>query len=358
MAMPNILNGRVGHMKLLLMACMSIAILFALPKLSNSTTEPDKHEPDNTMTQAKDIFFGYDQLHNFHAYGDIDWIRFPCFPNVWMNVWAHNTGPRCDVVLDLFDSSGKFLIGADSGSYAEPENLIWSCQDNGLYYARVKQYNKSDYGVGTSYSLQVRIEIGEGLCFLQGPVKDASTGRPVPGAVVSTQKTNYLGSTSSQGNYSMAIEVPDQGILEYVTAQKAGYARQTLQAQLADSTRPVVKQFALKPIRVLVLTEVTAPSTAEHGRDIKVFIRVKNKGRADSGSFNVRIYLSADAKIEKTRDRLLGFLTVAGLKAGETTPRLTAVVKVPADVLPNTYYIGAIAANTNARACATTTTIR
>jgi hypothetical protein len=357
MAMPNILNRKIGHMKLVLMACMSIAILLALPKLSNSTTEPDKYEPDNTMTQAKDILFGYDQFHNFHAYGDIDWVRFSCFPDVWMNVWAHNAGPRCDVVLDLFNSSGKFLKRADSGSYGEPENLIWSCPDNGRYYARAKQYNKSDYGVGTGYSLQVRIEIGEGLCFLQGPVTDASTGKPVPGAVVSTQKTNYRGSTSSQGNYSMAIEVPDQGILEYVTAQKAGYARQTLQAQLVDSTHPVLRKFALKPIPVLVLTEVTAPLSAVRGSDINVLIRVKNKGRADSGSFNVRIYLSADAKIEKTSDRLLGTRTVAGLKAGLTT-QLTAVVQVPADILPNTYYIGAIAANTSARACATTTRIR
>lgn len=356
--MPNILNRKVGHIKLMLMICISIAVLFALPEFSNSTTEPDKYEPDNTMTQAKDILFGYNQLHNFHAAGDIDWVRFSCFPNVWMNVWAHNTGPRCDVVLALFDSSGKFLKRADSGSYGEPENLIWACPDNGRYYVRAKQYNKSDYGAGTYYSLQVRIEIGEGLCFLQGPVTNASTGKPVPGAVVTTRKTNYRGSTSSQGNYSMAIEVPDQGILEYVTAQKAGYARQTLQAQLADSTRPVMKSFALKPIPVLVLTEVTAPSTADRGKPMNVYFRVKNQGKADSGGFTVRIYLSADAKIDKTSDRFLGSLTVAGLKVGQTTPQLTAEVEVPADIVPNTYYVGATAANTNPRACATTTRIR
>jgi hypothetical protein len=92
----------------------------------------------------------------------------------------------------------------------------------------------------------------------------------------------------------------------------------------------------------LVLATISGPTKAYLNQTISVTFEVKNQGDADSGAYQVVLYLSADTTIDPAQDRLLKQVAFpGGLPAGETK-KTTTKVTIPAGGLSGLYYYGGV----------------
>lgn len=120
--------------------------------------EADAYEVDNAYTSAHPIETdGLWQMHNFHAEGDQDWVRFIALPGITYTLVTTNTGGHADTVIYLYGSDGNILIDYNDD---DPENwpasrLIWQPSTGGLYYIKVKHLDPYAYGCTTGYGLSV-----------------------------------------------------------------------------------------------------------------------------------------------------------------------------------------------------------
>jgi len=93
----------------------------------------------------------------------------------------------------------------------------------------------------------------------------------------------------------------------------------------------------------LVVSAVTAPATGTIGGTLVVGTTVQNLTAGPvSGSFTVGIYLSANASIDPAVDVRVGGRTLAGL-AGSAVSVASTPVSIPRDLVPGSYFVGAIA---------------
>jgi subtilase family serine protease len=93
----------------------------------------------------------------------------------------------------------------------------------------------------------------------------------------------------------------------------------------------------------LVVTALTAASTATVGGNIQVSVTVLNQGSVASGPSRVGLYLSPNSTISLTDVYLNRFCALdSGLAAGTQTS-CSGLVPIPASTTPGTYYIGGIA---------------
>lgn len=91
----------------------------------------------------------------------------------------------------------------------------------------------------------------------------------------------------------------------------------------------------------LVVTQLSAPASALRGAQVTVTYTVKNQGTGEVGGSPVGIYLSTDTAIT-TADRRMDADSVPALDAGEMKSN-SFKIRIPANVVPGTYYWGAIA---------------
>jgi hypothetical protein len=91
----------------------------------------------------------------------------------------------------------------------------------------------------------------------------------------------------------------------------------------------------------LTVTALTAPPTGTIGGQISFSTTVLNQGSAAAIGYTLGLYLSTDQAIT-VADRLIATCVMATLTPG-ATESCNASVTIPADVLPGTYYIGALA---------------
>ncbi|MCP4708644.1 MAG: carboxypeptidase regulatory-like domain-containing protein, partial [Planctomycetes bacterium] len=107
---------------------------------------------------------GYEwrQFHNFHDEGDEDWVKFFCRSREEVyNLSIKSPGPDCDAVIEIYGSDRKTLIlNVDDYGPGEEEQIEWRCTADGVYYARIRQYNPSIYGDDTNYELWLTIPKG------------------------------------------------------------------------------------------------------------------------------------------------------------------------------------------------------
>jgi hypothetical protein len=92
----------------------------------------------------------------------------------------------------------------------------------------------------------------------------------------------------------------------------------------------------------LVLTSISGPTKAFLNQTISVTYEVTNQGDADSGAYQVALYLSKDTTINPANDRLLKEITFpGGLPAGQTK-KTTIKVTIPVGGLNGLYYYGGV----------------
>jgi subtilase family serine protease len=113
------------------------------------------------------------------------------------------------------------------------------------------------------------------------------------------------------------------------------------EANNAKAALPAIKIALLKPD--LVATTVTGPDKGSPGKPIVVTTEVENQGPAAAGAFEVGIFLSADNALDPAVDRFLGSRIVTSLAAGKTVTTSSPNPVIPADVLPGTYFLIAVA---------------
>src|SRR5205814_2350621 len=113
---------------------------------------------------------------------------------------------------------------------------------------------------------------------------------------------------------------------------------------LEDNEANNVRSILLTIVKPdLVVSAVTAPATGAIGGTLAVSTTVRNLTTgAVSTPFSVGIYLSANASVDPVVDRRVGSRTINGLAASGTSAAPTTV-NIPADLVPGSYFVGAIA---------------
>lgn len=334
------------------LCCLILAGWTALLSAEAHAVSPDKYEDDDMHPRSSLLVLnGAGQRHNFHAPGDEDWIRFYGLKGLYYYIKTGSVGARCSTVMELYDGMGQKVGDSDfrlTGSTVEgeEEDLAWECRREGVYYLRIRQASGEVFGWETGYALYVWD--GDAPPFpakLEGTIKDRTSGRGMEGVTVKlTSQSAGLTScvSDSKGFYSI---VKTGGATYRLTAAASGYGTYEDDVRLDEGER--VKREILMAPRLdkpsnLVAEAISGPPEAVRGDTVSLAIRVKNVGKGNAGAFRVGIYLSADKSLKFGNDRCLAGAVVPKLAAGGTW-RKTMRIRIPKDVLPGMYHVGALA---------------
>jgi hypothetical protein len=181
---------------------------------------PDGYEDDDSFSKASVIVLNdVAQRHNFHDAGDEDLIRFFGISGEKYTIAAYNLGTNCDAIIKLYGTDGTTLIKSQDtiGDPHADEFLEWTCNKDGLYYAKVKDY-ENGFGDGMDYDLKAYRPPAPLAGFVMGKVTDGVSGQAVGDVKIRTdQGASALSLTN--GSYVM---VHPPGTFT-VTAQLAHY---------------------------------------------------------------------------------------------------------------------------------------
>ncbi|MEO5347430.1 MAG: hypothetical protein H7834_13795, partial [Magnetococcus sp. YQC-9] len=134
------------------------------------TVGKDVLENDDTREQATVIVPNdpIPQDHNIHKIDDVDWVKFYAVQGKTYAIKANNPGIGADLVIDLYDQDGnrvplynqggETIFEVDDGYGGEEEIATWTATSDGIYYARIRQFEtltETIYGSNTDYQLQV-----------------------------------------------------------------------------------------------------------------------------------------------------------------------------------------------------------
>jgi uncharacterized protein (TIGR03437 family) len=146
--------------------------------------------------------------------------------------------------------------------------------------------------------------------------------------------TNGAANGSTSGTVNFAVAVNQSTALRTGTLTIAG---QTF----------TITQAAAPPLPDLVVTSLTAPTTATIGGQIAVAATVKNQGTAQAGAFRVGFYFSANGNTSQVLFSGSSCPVEQGLAAGVSTT-CNLQVLVPPALNPGTNYVVALADDQNA----------
>jgi TolB-like protein len=115
----------------------------------------DAYEPDNQLSQAKDIEVGQSQTRNFSDAGDVDWVRLRITRAGRYGIRARgeNSG-NLDTYLELLDASEVVIAEDDDGGRDLDAYLSQELQP-GTYYIKVTTLERDPQG---NYILSVAAE--------------------------------------------------------------------------------------------------------------------------------------------------------------------------------------------------------
>jgi hypothetical protein len=130
----------------------------------------------------------------------------------------------------------------DGGWLGEDEVLDWLCDADGIYYVKVKHYDSDIFGEDTEYDLQVYIPIGPLPGFIGGTITNSSSGNPIGGVRIKTDK-KVSALSLPDGNYLM-VHPPGSHIL---TAEASGYENFTDTVTLGEAGT-VTKNITMTPL--------------------------------------------------------------------------------------------------------------
>ena len=246
--MKRTINNRLNSLRCAIAPFYFLALLISLSFAGNALAiAPDLYEPDNVSGEANVIVLNNDtpQQHNFHVAGDQDWVKFYGLSGMAYSVKASNLGARCDVVLELYDSDGVTRIAGptDDGGAGVDELLEWLCAKDGVYYAKVAQFDQSIFGDNTGYDLKIYNPVAPTFPgFLDGMVTDAVTQLPIPDVLIKTDH-NVSTMSDADGIYSMVHRAGSYA----VTVRAAGYGAMEFSAEISEGGT-VLHDIELTPL--------------------------------------------------------------------------------------------------------------
>ena len=203
------------HSGLLRVKTCFITLLFLSFSATVGAVDPDTYEEDDTFEKATVIILNdkEPQFHNFHDAGDEDWVIFYGLKGYPYNIEVNNPGSSCNAVIDLYSGDGTTLIESrDSKDNGEEEFLSFKCEEDSIYYVKVKNYDQDVFGENTHYDLQIDNSEAPGLLVLiTGAVTDLVTGEGIDGVSI---RTNGGGSSISTGGEYDLYQKPGTWTLE------------------------------------------------------------------------------------------------------------------------------------------------
>jgi LasA protease len=116
----------------------------------------DGYEADDTAGTARWILPDAPmEAHNFHAEGDVDWVRFYAAAGVTYTLATTNTGGHADTVLTLYDFGGSTVITSndDYPGMWPASRIDWQPTTAGFYWASVAHWDPWAFGCTTAYGL-------------------------------------------------------------------------------------------------------------------------------------------------------------------------------------------------------------
>jgi len=120
---------------------------------------PDQYESDNSRSQAKSISTnGNRQRHNFHANGDVDWVKFTTTANKIYTIETLNLGNNNDTVIRLYDRNGNYLGMDDDGGSGRASKVRLRTSGSATFYVKVNHHSSSTSGTGTEYDVRITAE--------------------------------------------------------------------------------------------------------------------------------------------------------------------------------------------------------
>jgi hypothetical protein len=160
------------------------------------------------------------QLHNIHDAGDEDWIKFYGLAGETYSIDAYNLGDNCDAVIELYASDGVTLLDSQDtiGDPNADELLEWLCNQDDIYYVKIKHYESAVFGDGTEYDLKVYRSIAALTGFVTGKVTDGVSGQAIADVKIHTEQ-GASALSITDGSYVM-VHPPGTTT---VSAQVAGY---------------------------------------------------------------------------------------------------------------------------------------
>ena len=145
--------------------CLSLIVFsFVFWSENSFAVDPDIYENDDVSSKARAILLNVPDLtppvdlsqrHNFHDRADKDWILFYARAGIFYGISVSAVGENCDPVVGIYSTDGStpLMPETDQWFYGEDEYVEWKCEEDGIYYALVRQYNPEKYGEGTGYTL-------------------------------------------------------------------------------------------------------------------------------------------------------------------------------------------------------------
>ncbi len=184
---------------------------------SSSNEEGDSYEEDDSYDKASVIILNdtEPQSHNFHDYGDEDWVMFYGVAGQIYTIEVSNPGSYCDPVIELYDSDSMTMLHQeDRRWYGEDESLDRTIEKDGIYYVKISHAYPDNFGENTEYELSVYNPRGAEAGFIQGEVTDSVTGEPIAMAILKTDMdvtaislpNGYYLMSHPEGTFTITVE--------------------------------------------------------------------------------------------------------------------------------------------------------
>ena len=118
----------------------------------------DDYEPDDTCAQAQVISTdGTMQWHNFHHYGDEDWVAFSGTAGTTYIIEALvPPDSTADIQGELYDLCGGGALGDQDHPFTPSFRMEQTAPVDGVYYVRFRNHDPAVYGPTVRYRLSVR----------------------------------------------------------------------------------------------------------------------------------------------------------------------------------------------------------
>jgi hypothetical protein len=159
------------------------------------------------------------QCHNFHCYGDKDWVKFYAISDAMYKFKTDNAGQYCNTIITLFNSQKEKIKSVNEHLYGEDESFDWICDKEGIYYVCVQQADPNIYGMDTGYHLRVFVPKAIPLGCLNGYIKEYGTDNVIVNAIIKILHSPITALSHGSGIYRMKH---DPGIYTIIV-ESTGY---------------------------------------------------------------------------------------------------------------------------------------
>ncbi|MCL4858163.1 MAG: fibronectin type III domain-containing protein [Caldilineaceae bacterium] len=119
----------------------------------------DEFEPDDDCGLARTLEVDAPaQVHNFHAVGDRDWIRFTAQAGKGYHIEVANIGANANAVVGLYDQCDRPPESQESNAFGPSVRITWLARRSGDYFIELQQFDAAFAGEGTAYSVRVMLD--------------------------------------------------------------------------------------------------------------------------------------------------------------------------------------------------------